>query len=85
MSKIYAKLSLTEDELTTVSGAVSASRARLFDKWGAAPAGPEKEFYSKLVDKLDSLTEKLRKPLEDDRSQDAETDDDDDDDDNGVP
>jgi hypothetical protein len=81
VSKIYAKLSLTKDELATVRSSVSASRASVFDKWIATPEGPEKEFYSRRVDALDALTEKIEKPLGDDKSQDAEAEEDEEEDD----
>jgi hypothetical protein len=81
VSKIYAKLSLTKDELATVRSSVSASRTSVFDKWVATAEGPEKEFYSKRIDALDALIEKLRKPLEDDKSQDAEAEEDEEEDD----
>lgn len=71
MPKPYARLSLTEDELATVLGAMNASRASVFEKFGATPGGPEKEFYAKRVDVLDALIEKLERPRRDDKSQDA--------------
>lgn len=76
MSKVYAKLSLTEQEFKAFHSLAITARKDAFYNWRTTADGPEKEFYSQRVDEWDALiAAKFSKVLIADKSQDSGPDD----------
>jgi uncharacterized protein (DUF342 family) len=79
MSKIYT-LTLTEDEVTSISNSLHTSIDIATNEWRNA-TGPKQEFYSKIRDRLEPLRDKLEALIKEDVSDEGEEEEEDNDDD----